>query len=117
LSLKELANHLELEVDQFLELTNLFLKTAFTELKNLESALEDNDPATAEKMAHSIKGAAGILGFTEIHDVAKKIECAVRKNRFTDINGTLQMIREKLDRIADDLQGEKWNAQDSTTTA
>jgi HPt (histidine-containing phosphotransfer) domain-containing protein len=112
LNLKELANHLKLEENQFLELTDLFLKTAFTELRNLESALEDNDPATAERMAHSIKGAAGILGFTEIQEVAKKLEVAVRERRFTDIKGTILMIREKFDRIAEALQREKQNAED-----
>jgi HPt (histidine-containing phosphotransfer) domain-containing protein len=112
LNLKELANHLKIEEDQFLELTDLFLKTAFTDLRNLESAIEDNDPPTAERMAHSIKGAAGILGFMEIYDVAKRMEAAVRENRLTDINGGIMMIGKKLNRIAEALQGEKQNAKD-----
>jgi len=111
LNLKKLANHLQIEENQFLELTDLFLKTTFTELTNLESALEDRHSATAERMAHSIKGAAGILGFMEIHEVAKKIESTIRENHLTDIHGTILMIREKLDLVADALQREKRNAK------
>lgn len=111
LNIKELANHLEIEEGQFLELTELFLRTCSADLTNLESAKGNRDSVTIERMAHSIKGAAIILGFTEIHEVVKKIEIATRENRLMDINGGILMIREKLDRIAEALQREKANAK------
>jgi len=111
LNIQELANHLEIEEGQCLELTELFLKTSSTELTHLESAIEKKDLVTIERMAHSIKGSAAILGFMEVHEAAKKIEIAARENRLTDINRGVLMIREKLDWIAEALQGKKVNAK------
>jgi len=107
LNIQELANHLEIEEGQCLELTELFLKTSSTELTHLESAIGKKDLVTIERMAHSIKGAAGILGLTEIHELAKKIEIAAGENRLSDIHRGALTIREKLGRIAEAFQGEK----------
>jgi HPt (histidine-containing phosphotransfer) domain-containing protein len=58
----------------------------------------------AEAMAHSIKGAAGILGLLEIHDAAKKIETAAGTNRLEEIEVNLRIIKEKLEIIAEALK-------------
>lgn len=60
-----------------------------------------------ERMAHSIKGSAVILGLMEIYEAAKKIEIAARENRLMEINRGVLMIREKLGWVAEALQGKK----------
>ncbi|MBM4339704.1 MAG: Hpt domain-containing protein [Deltaproteobacteria bacterium] len=107
MNIQELANHLEIEESQCLELTELFLKTSSTELTHLESAIGKKDLVTIERMAHSIKGSAVILGLSEIHEAAKKIEIAARENRLMEINRGVLMIREKLGWMAEVLQGKK----------
>ena len=104
MNLKELANRLEIGEEECLELLNLFIKTAASELRNLESALEKKDAPVVERMAHSIKGAAGILRLQEIHDAAKKIETAARTNRLEEIEVDLRIIKEKLEMIAEALK-------------
>jgi len=102
-NLKELAKRLEIEEEECLELLDLFKKTTTSELRNLKSALEKRDAPVIERMAHSIKGGAGILGLLEIHDAAKRIEMAARTNR-EKIEVDLQIINEKLEMIAEALK-------------
>ena len=104
MNLKELANRLEIGEEECLELLNLFKKTAVSELRNLESALEKKDAPVVERMAHSIKGAAGILGLLEIRDAAKRIGTAARTNRVEEIEVDLRIIKEKLEMIAEALK-------------
>ncbi|MDI7260913.1 MAG: Hpt domain-containing protein [Thermodesulfobacteriota bacterium] len=111
MNLKESAKKLELEEEELLELVDLFLKTTSSELTELQSALEKKGFPVAERMAHSIKGAAGSLGLMDIHDAAKGIEMALRENHLTDINGCILMIREKLDLIAEALKIGDQNAK------
>lgn len=104
MNLKELATNLELEEEELLKLIHLFLETTSSELVTFQSALENRDFPVAERMAHSIKGAAGILGLTEIHDAALTIERAVRDNCLADINRCLPMIRANLDLMTECLK-------------
>jgi HPt (histidine-containing phosphotransfer) domain-containing protein len=103
-NLRELARSLELKEEELSELLDLFLKTTSSELTELQSALKKEDFQVAEAMAHSIKGAAGILGLLEIHDAAKKIETAARTNRLEEIEVDLRTIKEKLEIIAEALK-------------
>lgn len=110
-NLKRLAESLELEEVEFLELIDLFLKTAFPELIQMQFAIDKQDAPVAERLAHSIKGAAGSLGFKDIFDEARKIEVAARENHLFDINGGIRTIREKLNLIAEVFNGEDRNAK------
>lgn len=104
MNLKELARSLELKEEELSELLDLFLKTTPSELIELQSALKEKDAQASERMAHSIKGAAGILGLLEIHDAAKRIETAARTNRLEEIEVNLRTIKEKLEIIAEALK-------------
>jgi len=99
------AKQLNLEEEELLELMDLFLKTTSSELTELQSALEKNDFRVVEAMAHSIKGAAGILRLLEIHEAAKRIEMAARTNRLEEIEADLRIITKKLETIAFALKG------------
>ncbi|MDI7262020.1 MAG: Hpt domain-containing protein [Thermodesulfobacteriota bacterium] len=105
MNLKKLAKSLEIGEEECLELLNLFIKTAASELRNLESALKKKDAPFVERMAHSIKGGAGILGLLEIHDTAKRIEMAARGNHLEDIGEDIRTLGAKLDLIAESLIG------------
>ena len=112
MNLKELAKKLELEEKELIELIDLFLKTSSSELTELQSALQKKDFQVAERMAHSIKGAAGSLGFADIYDEAKKMEVASRENRLVDIHEGFGIIKEKLDLIAEGFKREETYAKD-----
>lgn len=107
MNLKESAQKLELEEKELIELIDLFLKTSSSELTELQSAVQKKDFQVAERMAHSLKGAAGTLGFTDIYDEARKLEGAARENRWDDVHEHLGIVRGKLDLTAEAFQREK----------
>lgn len=104
MNLKQWAQRLEIEEDELLEIVDLFIKTSFSDLAKLQAAIEEEDIQPVAAAAHSIKGAAGILGLLEIHDAAKKIEMAARTNRLEEIEVNLRIIKEKLEIIAEALK-------------
>jgi len=97
---KELAQNLELEENEFLELLGLFVETGYSDLNELQSAIEDGDAEKAGRVAHSIKGTSANLGLTEIFEFAKRIEMNVRNNDLFGATGAAKRIKEQLDRIA-----------------
>ena len=97
---RELAQNLELEEDEFLELLGLFVKTGYSDLNKLQSAIEDGDTEKVAIVAHSIKGTSANLGLTEIFEFAKRVEMNVRDNDLYGAIGAAKRIEEELDRIA-----------------
>lgn len=104
MNLRELARSLELGKEELSELLDLFLKTTSSELIELQSALKEKDAQAAERMAHSMKGAAGSLGLKEIYEAAKRIETAARTNQLEEIEVDFRIIKEKLEIIAEALK-------------
>lgn len=106
MKLKELAKSLELEQDEFLELVCLFVKTSSSDLNKLQSAIKEGDSQKVEGFAHSIKGAAVTLGFTEIFEYAKKMETNARVNDLNGATGVVKSIEEEIGRIVKGLHKE-----------
>ena len=99
-----LSERLGLDEDEFLELVELFLEIGATDLGQLEMAVQKEDIEEVVKSSHSIKGASGNLGFTEIYEVAKGVEFNARQNNLDGANEAVGIIKKHLDRIAEDLQ-------------
>jgi len=51
----------------------------------IRDALGADDPAKAERLAHSLKGASGVLGAKDLSDEAAKAELAIREGREIDM--------------------------------
>jgi HPt (histidine-containing phosphotransfer) domain-containing protein len=103
MKLKELAENLEMEEDEFVEMTDLFVKTCLSDLMKLQAAIEKREALHAAKYAHSIKGAAVNLGFMEIFDVARKMEMEACDNHLNGATEMVQKIKKEIDRIAEAL--------------
>jgi HPt (histidine-containing phosphotransfer) domain-containing protein len=103
MNLKELSEKLEIEEDEFLDLVCLFVETGSSDLNELQSAIGDKDAQKAARAAHSIKGAAVILGLGEIFELAKEMEMNARANDLEGATGAVKSMKEELDRIAKDL--------------
>ena len=103
MKLEELAENLEMEEDEFVEMTDLFVKTCLSDLMKLQSAIEKREVLHVAKHAHSIKGAAVNLGFMEIFDDAKRMEMEARDDRLNDAPEMVQKIKEEIDRIVEAL--------------
>jgi HPt (histidine-containing phosphotransfer) domain-containing protein len=97
---KELAENLELEETELLELLGLFVKTGYSDLNKLQSAIEDGDTEKIARVAHSIKGTSANLGLTEIFECVKRIEISIQNSDLYGATGAAKRINKQLDEIA-----------------
>ena len=104
MNFKELSQNLELGEDEFLDLLGLFLKTCSFDLNKLQSAIEEGDVQKVVGVAHSIKGAAAILGLTAIFEFAKRIEVDALGNDLHGSTRGVDGIKEELSQIAEGLK-------------
>ncbi len=96
MDLSALATNLDLEDEEFIELVEVFLETTMADVAKLESAfsIESIDDACAA--AHSIKGAAGSLGFEKTHELAARIEMNARQQNLAGSQEDSGAIRREL---------------------
>jgi HPt (histidine-containing phosphotransfer) domain-containing protein len=101
---KELGANLGLDEDEFLELVELFLSSAASDIDKLQKAYEDMNINQAADAAHSLKGSSGNLGFTEFYEIAKEIEDGARKNNIDRLDTSLIELKGQLTHISDCLK-------------
>jgi len=102
---KKFAETLGLEEDEFAELAELFLDTCIGDLEKLDAAIADGNAQEAAKAAHSIKGAAGNLGFLDLSDIAKDIEIAARNGSVDGSSEKAALLRAKLNALENTIRG------------
>jgi HPt (histidine-containing phosphotransfer) domain-containing protein len=80
MNMEKMATDLGLDSGEFYELVEVFVETTTSDLAKLESAISARKATQVVEAAHSIKGAAGSLGFEDAQNLAKKIEMNAREN-------------------------------------
>ena len=105
MNLHEMAQNIDLEWEEFLEMMELFLETAFSDLFSLQEALDHGKAEEAARASHSIKGACLNLGLEELSALAASIEAKARSNSLEGYRETVERIREELLKIEDTLPG------------
>ena len=65
-------------------LLHLFVQKQENAVETIRESLSSADAATAERMAHSLKGAAGTLGAMAVSEAAAKAEAAIRTGQGID---------------------------------
>jgi HPt (histidine-containing phosphotransfer) domain-containing protein len=101
---KKLGADLGLEEDEFLELVELLISSAASDIDKLQKAFEDKNINQAADAAHSLKGSSGNLGFTQLSELAKNVEDGARKNNIDNLDTTLIGLKEQLTHISDCLK-------------
>lgn len=96
----ELAKKLGLEEGEYTELVELFIDTGLSDLEKLKSAIDAGDTEQAARAAHSFKGAAGNLGFMDLHDVAKEIVEKARNNSLEGASESITLLRKKMEDVS-----------------
>jgi histidine phosphotransfer protein HptB len=96
---KQLAAKLGLEVDEYLELLELFIDTSAADMTNLENAVRTKNAGEAQRAAHSLKGASASLGLTEIAEIARLIEKSAREESTKDSLELLEKIKDSINSI------------------
>lgn len=100
MNIKKLAENLGLEEDEYLELVELFIETGTADFQRIESSLANNDADQVMRSAHTIKGAAGNLGFTEISDLAKLIEENAGNDTLEGLDQVVSTLRSHFESIS-----------------
>jgi HPt (histidine-containing phosphotransfer) domain-containing protein len=75
---KHLASKIGFDEEDFMELVELFITTTLSDLEKIKQGVSTNHPEDAAAASHSIKGAAGNMGFDYMFALAKKMEVQAR---------------------------------------
>lgn len=83
---KHLASKIGIDEEDFMELVELFISTTLSDLDKIKQGVFNNCPQDAAAAAHSIKGAAGNMGFDLIFALAKKMEFQAKAGSLENFN-------------------------------
>ena len=81
---KNLASRLGLDEDDVIELVELFVTTTLSDIDKIKKGVREGNSQDAAAASHSIKGAAGNLGFDELYTLAKDMEMQAKNGSLTD---------------------------------
>jgi len=103
MDIEALAQMYGLEIEEALEIVSVFIEATRSDLDKIQTAAADRDGETAADAAHSLKGAAGNLGLTEISEAAKALETEFKQNRFSGTEEQLNFLTRQLKQIEEQL--------------
>jgi HPt (histidine-containing phosphotransfer) domain-containing protein len=105
MNFKKFADNLGLEEDEYRELVELFIETGAADFEKIESGLANRDADQVMRSAHTIKGAAGNLGLTQISDLAKLIEQHADSNTLDGLDQAVSTLRCQFESITAFVNG------------
>ena len=98
---RNIGPFLGIDTDEAEELGRLLADHLASDLKKIRQGIRDNDAASIAFIAHSIKGAAGNLGFKRLPGLAAVMETRARSGRvdgFDDLLLEMQTLLETFER-------------------
>jgi two-component system sensor histidine kinase/response regulator len=72
------------EANKLLSLLRMFVEHHQYDMGQVRSSLDSGDLSTAERFAHSLKGAAGTLGLKKLHQLASELNRAIQAKHGTE---------------------------------
>ena len=96
INVKQMAENVGLNEDEYFSLLMLFIKTSTTYLRDLKSAIHDRDSKRVYESTHTIRGAAENLGIPEMSEIAKEIEVKARQNILEGAEEAAECLMRKL---------------------
>lgn len=95
----DLASRLGIDEEDMKELVELFIITTLSDIGKIRKGISDNNPADAAAASHSIKGAAGNLGFDEIFRLAGNMEMQAKKGSLDNFNVYTHDIEDRVNAL------------------
>ncbi len=91
--------------EKYLKLLHRFVESNIDEMKQLEASFAKGDLVTAQRMAHNLKGTAGLLGAPLLVEVAGRLENKLRASRLEgkvceDIHTEMEVINHEIITLA-----------------
>jgi HPt (histidine-containing phosphotransfer) domain-containing protein len=81
------------------ELIDIFAAEAPRQMGQLEQALSDRESSIAARIAHTLKGTAGIFGAFEMESLAAEIEHAARRASFSAAIAAYPRLQAEIARV------------------
>jgi len=94
------------DMDILERLINLFLDDAESQSKLLGEAIQGHDAVSIESAAHRIKGGAGQVGATNLHQLAHSLEVIGKEQNLDDAQGIFIEFEMEYLRVSEFLRGE-----------
>ncbi len=85
------------------KLLSKFRRNYLDVANDIASALDVDDPETASRLAHTVKGVAGNIGAQDLHLAAAELEAALRQARTENISGLLDAFSGSLDLVLNSI--------------
>jgi two-component system sensor histidine kinase/response regulator len=92
------------------ELAGIFAAEAPARLAELRAAVAARDPRVIERLAHTLKGSAGIVGALEVQRLGLALEELARGRRLESADATLARLESELDRVVAFFTDGAWAA-------
>ncbi len=102
---RKIATFLSIDEDEAEELGRLLVDTMASDLEKLRKGLHDNDLEAVAFVAHSIKGAAGNLGFDTLSQLAAGMEVDARAGQSGGFHDLINELQIHLDALNLSLAG------------
>ncbi len=93
------------------ELVGIFVDEAPGRLVELQRAVAARDAATVERVAHSLKGSAGILGAACLRAASAELEERAITKRFDGAPGLLTPLEGELERVLAFFRDPAWQGK------
>ena len=104
MDIKKLAENLDLDLEDFNEIFEIYMETTSSELQELKAALQDGDAERAHEKSHSIKGSSGNLGLDELYELAKQIDDRARVNSLNGLEDLVRNFDERYEKLVEDFK-------------
>ena len=101
----DLALRLGIDEEEFKELVELFITTTRSDIKKIKNGVLDHNPVDAAAASHSIKGAAGNLGFDDIFCLARDMEMQAKKGSLDGFNSYIKDLENKVSALNPSMRG------------
>ncbi len=96
---KKLAGNLGLELNEYLELLEIYIQTSLSTIEKIQAAIEEGNSEDIASFAHSLKGSSANYGFDDISKIAYEIEQNTENNNLNLISEKTDLIKEKIENI------------------
>ncbi len=100
---KQMASEIGVDTEDFIELADMLVDVSTNDLTDFEQAIHSGDLEKAAMAAHSIKGAAGNLGFTKVASSAAVLEEAAKAQDTSNFEEHIDCIKTEIDLIKNAL--------------
>ena len=102
MNIKELAENLGLEDDEYRELVELFIQSGGDDVQKIVEGVAAGNIEQVMRAAHTIKGAAGNLGLVDVSAAAKIVEVRAMNNQLSELTEALKSLQGLMKRISDE---------------